>query len=292
MAMPALSQRISTADYAALKTGEDQIKGYARTMIMDADATVRFRADSFFIKGLVAVLKTPHSFYYPFDSIITVSQLYAPDSSFKIFTWQLRRDDAYYRQYGAIQMNTRDGSLQLFPLLDISDFAANPTDSVRSNTNWIGAIYYGIVMKEYNRKKYYTLFGYDENDFATTKKWMEVLQMNEQGKPVFGGNFFDYPPDSTKPDQPAYRFCLEYKKEASVKMNYDKDMDMVIFEHLISESNEPQKKYTLIPDGDYEGFTWKNGKWVYVNKVFDYKLKDGGFPLPEPLFNDDGSRKQ
>ncbi len=284
------AQHITPENYTRLANEENSLKVYAKKMILDSDAVERFRADSIFIKGLVQALRINNSFYYPFDSIITVSKLYSPDSAFRIFTWQLRRDDAYFRQYGAIQMHTADGSIKVFPLLDISDFASVPTDSVRTNNNWIGAIYYNMVMKEYQHKKYYTLLGYDENDFATTKKWMEVLQFDEQDKPVFGGTFFDYPKDSIKPDQPAYRFCLEYRKEASVKLNYDAEMDMVVFEHLISESNEPHKKYTLIPDGDYEGFKWKNGKWVYVDKVFDFKLKDGEEPVPQPLFNDDGSR--
>ncbi len=60
-------------------------------------------------------------------------------------------------------------------------------------------------------------------------------------------------------------------------------MDMIIFDHLMSENNHQGEKYTLIPDGDYEGFTWKNGKWNYIEKVFDFKLKDGEAPVPEPL---------
>jgi hypothetical protein len=55
-------------------------------------------------------------------------------------------------------------------------------------------------------------------------------------------------------------------------------MDMIVFDHLISESNEPQKKFTLIPDGDYEGFKWQNGKWVHVTKLFNQALKDGQAP--------------
>ena len=73
-------------------------------------------------------------------------------------------------------------------------------------------------------------------------------------------------------------------------MIYDPEMDMIVFDHLISESNEPQKKFTLIPDGDYEGFKWQNGKWVHVEKVFDQKLEDGQEPRPVPLFDEKGSR--
>ena len=58
---------------------------------------------------------------------------------------------------------------------------------------------------------------------------------------------------------------------------------MIIFEHLESESSEPTKKWTFIPDGDYEGFKWKNGKWIHVNKVFNQVTPEGKEPIPNPI---------
>jgi len=274
---------------AFFRKAEDTLRQHSTKMVMAREASERFIADSAFIKTLVRTLKTPYSFNYSFDSLKSISKLYAADSSFRIFTWQFMRDESYYRQRGAIQMRTADGSLKLFPLIDMSDFTDNPVDSLRSNLNWIGAIYYGIVTKTFNNKKYYTLLGYDENNFRSTRKWIEVLSFDDNGKPQFGGRYFVYPNDGIKPPQPAFRFLLEYKKDGGARINYDAELDMIIFDHLISESKDPGKKFTLIPDGDHEGFRWKDGKWVYVAKVFDYKLQDGQFPMEAPL--KDGSGK-
>jgi hypothetical protein len=288
--LQANAQKVSNENIKTLKKVEDTLATYSRDMIFAADASARFNADSVFIKTLVRALKTPHSFSYPFDSLKTVSKIYAPDSSFRIFTWQIEKDESYFRHYGAIQLHTKDGSLKLFPLYDESAYAIVPTDSVRTSKNWIGAIYYSIAMKEYKGKKYYTLLGFDDNDFVTTKKWIEVLTFNDNNdQPVFGGRYFDYKEDSLKPAQPAYRFCLEYKKDARARMQYDPELDMIVFDHLLSESNEPNKKYTLIPDGDYEGFKWNNGKWVHIENVFEHQnLKEGQFPVPQPFYDDNG----
>jgi hypothetical protein len=275
-----------------LKRSEDSLKVYANKMIFDREASARFMADSIFIRSLVRTLKTPYSFYYPFDSLKTVSRVYAQDSSFRIITWQFMRDETYYRQRGAIQMRTADGSLKLFPLIDMSDFTDNPVDSVRANTNWIGAIYYGMVMKTFNNKKYYTLFGYDENNFRSTRKWLEVLTFNERNEPQFGGRYFVYPSDEIKAPQPAFRFLLEYKKDGAARIGYDPEMDMIVFDHLVSESKDPTKKYTLVPDGDHEGFKWKDGKWVYIEKVFNTKLRDGQFPMEAPLKDESGKSNE
>ena len=76
---------------------------------------------------------------------------------------------------------------------------------------------------------------------------------------------------------------MEYKKNAGPRLTYDPDMDMIVYEHLISETGEPGKKYTYIPDGDYEGLKWNNGKWVHVNKIFDQVTPEGQPPVPNPL---------
>ena len=269
------------------------MKTYCQKMIMEKTALQRFLADSMFIKMLVRSLKTPNSFYYPFDSLETVSRIYAPDSTFRIFSWQFTRDENYFRQRGAIQMRTADGSLKLFPLVDMSDFTQAPQDSIRTGSNWIGVIYYGIVMKTFNNRKYYTLLGFDDNNMKSTKKYIEVLTFDDNGKPRFGGPFFSMQDGSLRPSATKQaRFVLEYKKEGRARMNYDKSLDLIMFDHLISEDNQPDKPFTYVPDGDYQGFKWVEGKWVLVDKVFDYKLQDGQAPLPNPLKDASGKNDE
>lgn len=276
------------ASNGQLKAKEDSLRAFSDTMINGTTASARFRADSNFVRGLVRALKTRHSFHYPFDSLQTISKLYAPDSAFRIITWQLKKDEYVYLQKGAIQVNTPDGSLKLFPLFDASMFTAKPVDSVRSKDNWIGAIYYRIVKKEHNGKPYYTLLGFDDFSISSNKKWMEVLTFNAKGEPVFGGPIISFKEDTVKRPVQS-RFAIEYKKEANTVFNYDPNLDMIVFDHLISETDEPEKKETYIPDGSYEGFKWKNGQWVHVDKVFDFALTDGQFPVDATIRDDKGN---
>lgn len=148
------AQNISATDRRILVNKEDSLKVSADSMVNAVSPAGRFRSDSIFVKTLVRALKIKHSFVYPFDSLQTVSKLYSPDSVFRIFTWQLRKDDYMYIQKGAIQMNTPDGSLKLFPLFDASMFTAKPMDSIRTRNTWIGAIYYRIIQKNYNGKNF------------------------------------------------------------------------------------------------------------------------------------------
>ena len=267
---------------------QDSLSRFADNIINAPEADQRFRSDSIFIRMLVRALKAPHSFKYRFDSLQSISKLYAPDSSFRIFTWQVKKDEYTYVQRGAIQMNTVDGSLKLFGLHDVSMFTPKPLDSVRTVNNWIGAIYYKIIEKKAGGRNIYTLLGFDDFTMASNKKWMEVLTFDEKGAPQFGGPYFSFKNDSVPAKKPVLRFNIEYKKEAVTGFNYDTTLDMIVYDHLISESEEPLRKETYVPDGDYEGFKWVNGQWLHVPKVFNNKLEDGQFPTEQKILNDAG----
>ena len=281
---------IGTSEVKILQKKEDSLKVLAKSFLTAEATEERMRKDSLFVKTLIRTLQVKNSFYYPFDSLRGVSKLYAPDSTFRIFTWQLDFQDSYAvtRQRGAIQFRTPDGSLNLVPLRDYSEFADNPVDSARNRNTWIGAVYYNIVQNEHNGKKYYTLFGFDGNSYRTNKKWIDVLTFDSRNQPIFGGQqFFTFEKDTARRN-PQHRFGIEYKKEASTTLNYDEDSQMILVDHLISETDEPEYPWTFVPDGDYEGFQWVNGRWQHVNKVFDFKLKDGEAPVPDALKDMEG----
>lgn len=287
-------QKISAADQRILRQKEDTLKLLAKTFLTADETGERMRKDSLFVKTLLRGLQVRNSFYYPFDSLKGVSHLYAPDSTFRIFTWQLDFQDsyAYTRQRGAIQFRTPDGSLKLTPLTDYSEFADNPMDSARGRNTWIGAVYYNIVQNEYNGKNYYTLFGFDGNSYRTNKKWIDVLTFDARNNPVFGAQqYFAFDKDSLRRN-PQYRFGIEYKKEAATTVNFNPDENMILVDHLISETNEPEYPWTFVPDGDYEGFKWENGRWQHVDKVFDFKLQDGEAPVPDALMDNQGNVDQ
>lgn len=280
------SQRINKADHKLLVQKEDSLKSYAYKLIQGINASDRFKADSVFTRILVRSLTTKNSFYYPFDSLYTISRLYAPDSSFRIFTWQMVINENIIRQHGAIQMRTADGSLKLFGLIDRSNVTENMEDTIGDNNGWIGAVYYRILLNKNQDKSYYTLLGFDENNIRSNKKIIEVLHF-ENGRPVFGGHFFSIPNGSLVPKNPA-RYIMEYKKESAAKMNYDDDLGVIIAEHLVSETKEPNKKWTYVTDGDFEGFKWTNGKWVFLDNVRNYTRRDPNVPMEKTIRDDKG----
>jgi hypothetical protein len=280
------SQKINSNDFKKIRISEDSLKKKAAIILDGINISDRSKADSFFIKIFVRALKNKNSFYYPFDSLKSISKLYPKDSSFRIFTWHLVIDDNNTIQHGVIQMKTEDGTLNLVPLFDRSDLIEKIEDTVADNYAWVGAIYYKIIQTSFENQKFYTLLGYDENNIRSNRKFIDVLHF-ENGKPIFGGNYFNIP-DTIMPKAPL-RYVMEYKKHTGPRLTYDEDMQLIIMEHMISETNEPLKKYTYIGDGDYEGFKWENGKWEYILKVFNQVTPEDQAPMPEPMRDEKGT---
>lgn len=291
ISISAISQKLTPADMKKMRAKEDTLKDYSYYLNTDSLPADRMISDSSFTKTFVRALQIKNSFYYPFDSVVGISKLYAPDTSFRIFTWVVSFDDYYYRQRGAIQLRTADGSLKLLPLRDYSEFTDKPQDSVRTRGNWIGAMYYNIIKTQFKGKNYYTLFGFDNNSAMSSMKWIEVLTFNEKNEPVFGGPFFSYEKD-TIPKPTQYRYNIEFKKGTRVLVNYIEDLQMILVDHLVSENDDTGNQWTYVPDGDQEGFKWENGKWMHIDKVFTFKLQDGQAPIGDPLLDPKGNRNE
>jgi hypothetical protein len=272
------SAQVNTYNQQKLKVYEDSLHKLNDTILDGYNQYIREKACYAFIKILVRALKMPDSFTYPFDSLKRISILTAPDKSFRIFSWELLLDgNEGYRYYGAIQMNNK--KLELFPLYDYSTHISNIKDTVTDNNKWFGVLYYNLVENSYFGKKYYTLFGWYGNDLYSTKKIIDILTFKND-KPVFGAPIFEI--KTKDKSQIIDRFVIEYKKDATVHVNYDKDYNKIIYDHLVPEHPSSEGIYrTYIPDGSYEGFKFRRGKWRYIENVFTSKNK--GVPFPKPL---------
>ncbi len=278
---PSFAQNISSIDKLELQKKEDSLKIFSTNILMGKTPEERISADSFFTKIFVRALKIKNSFYYPFDSLQTISKLTPPDQSFKIFTWQLIINNSMVRKHGAIQMRTADGSLKLFPLIDNSPTIQNLRDTIGNNLGWVGAVYYQLIEKKAFNNSYYTLLGYDENNTSSTKKIIEVLTF-KNGQPIFGGNYFSFPTGNLH-KKSAARYIMEYKKNAGPRLTYDADQNRIVIEHLISETGEPNKENTFVGDGDYDALQWEDGKWVFIHKIYTEITPLGKEPVPHPL---------
>ncbi len=256
-----------------LKSYEDTLNVLQDSIILGSEHVVRQQACYDFIKVLVRALKVEHSFEYPFSSLNRIAIIKPKDNKFRMFNWSLKLYNESYRYYGAIQMNTSKG-VKAYPLFDYN-YRIKNKDTITNNEKWPGALYYNML----ERGGYYYLFGWDGNNLRSNIKLIDVLHFTKKGEPIFGAPKFVVAEGKKK--KIYNRYIIEYKEEAAVTLNYDKDLKMIIFDHLVPTSPTSKDfKFTYIPDGSYEGFKYKKKQWHYVSQVFTSTMKQPIFPKP------------
>src|SRR5690606_914390 len=101
---------------------------------------------------------------------------------------------------------------------------------------------------------------------------------------VFGAPIFGFNTPANHSSNRPNRFIIEYKKDAQASLNWDNDMKMIYFDRLISQVNDPNRKYTYVPSGQYDGFRWDSGQWSLLEDLIPVEArKDGDAPSPKPL---------
>jgi hypothetical protein len=240
---------------------QDTLKQLGKKFINNDTEMERMNANIGFIKTLVKALQVPHSFNFNFDSIKTISILNSPDNRFRLLTWHVAYDDGSYRFYGTIQMNTGE-KLQMFPLTDYSPLIKNAEDTVTDNNKWFGAQYYKIIPVYTNQVPYYVLLGWKGNTIKSTKKVIEVISFNKEGKPVLGMPVFDGNGKVRK------RVVFEYTRQASMLLKYETDQHLIVFDNLVPPDKKLKGQYDVYgPDLSYNGYRFKNGKWEYADNL-------------------------
>lgn len=270
------------------KEGRQEIQAVEDSLLVVADSMYtatfpeqRLVLSERFARQLVRALKVGNSWSYPFEKLgQKINIIYPEDKAFRIFNWAIASSDVNRRYYGAIQMPGEQ--LKLYGLVDHSeDLGKGAADSVVTGSRWMGALYYRIIDKEVNGTKIYTLFGVNAGSITSNKKFLDALQFTDRG-PLFGAQIFGIRSQNF-PTQRVNRFILEYKKDVQVSMNWDGDLNAIFFDRLMSEINDPGRKYTFVPSGQYDGFRWENNEWkFYQDLIKPLQLKDGEAPVDQP----------
>jgi hypothetical protein len=274
------AQNIAPQDLERFHIMEDSMAITSDSMYVAYIPDTRVEYSERFARQLVRALKIPNSYYYPFDKIKDkINIIYADDGAFRIFNWAIEPSAVLKRYYGAIQMPSE--KLKLFGLHDYSEeLGKGAEDSVLTGGKWMGAIYYRIMAHEVAGQKVYTLFGLNASNPVSNRKVLDALTFTSDGI-VFGAPIFGVASEHIH-NARVNRFILEYKKDVQVSMNWNEERSIIIFDKLVSQVNDPNRKYTYVPSGQYDGLRWDNEMWNYLRDIIPVTiLKDGQAPLED-----------
>jgi len=247
-----------STDRAAMTVLQDSLVRLGFSIYNEPAEPERLKANFAFVKTLVSALKIDHSYDFPFDSLNMVSILPSPDHQFRIFSWHVPLDDGSYLYYGTIQLNTPDGQLKMYPLLDKTYEIDHPEQTETTASNWYGAQYYRLIPFDAG----YVLLGWKGHSARMTQKVIEVLQLTPDGarlgKAIFDG-------DSSRNHT---RMIYRYSRNARMYLDYDSTERRIVLDHLAPADEQAEGQYDQYgPDLTYDAWQLQGGVWTFTSDI-------------------------
>lgn len=224
------------------------------------------------------------------DSSSLVYELISEDEKIQILTWAVLFHDTW-EYYGFIKSyNHLKNTFEIFELTPNSFIEAYKTSTINKYNYWPAGVYLRMIETNYNKKKYYTLFGWIAKKDQTSYRFIEVLTINNSGTPTFGKSSF-----FLKNKEHKNRILFGYNSESSFQLDYGdysyitkewnakkrkfdiitSNEKLIIFDHLISMYPDLKDfNEFLVPSGNViDAFKFKKGKWVMIKDIDARNMK-------------------
>ncbi len=245
---------------------EDTLAGSFKRLRITPDQVQKKQINDSIRNIFKRILVKKEYFEHSFDTLKTVGRIMSPDEKFRIINWNTLNGDGTYTYYAFIQFYREDkDEIVVTELIDKSDSIPDPEQQVLDAKNWYGALYYHIVPPQKRKNDEYLLLGWDGGTLFVNRKVIDVLRFSSSGVPRFGKSVFKLKKERKK------RIIFEFSYMSSMRLFYDDDIDMVVFEHLVplTPAVRDQKSY-YGSDLTFDGLEFEDGKW-HLRENLDVK---------------------
>lgn len=267
----AQAQTDFTCSQAAAVITQDSLHHMALRIIEPDEDEERLANNQLFFIALRQALVSDSTLAEAFDSVRTVSFLRHPGGRFRIVTWYVPFRTGGFKYFGFVQTPASKGQAgQLYELNDITGSLERVSTLQLDKNQWYGAYYYEMIHTRHRRKDYFTLLGWKGDNPQSRIRLIEPFVLTEQG-PVFGAQVFDA--GERKP----YRIIFEYSARVSMSLKYHADfpkgrrktIPIIVFDRLAPTHESLQGNFRFyVPEVNvFDGFEFKNGRWVFAPDV-------------------------
>lgn len=214
--------------------------------------------------------KSDSVFTYKFDNLRFLGQIISPDSLVKIISWNLileSGDNSYYCYF--IRKGKDNSSNDVYKLSGLYSEKAIGSDTLYSDSNWYGALYYDIrPFKVAGTEQSYVILGIDYGNSFVTRKVIDILTFGSDHKLIFGKKCFV---DGKVLRQ---RVVFEYSTKVVMSLRFMNDKS-IVFDHLSPSSPEFRDNHQFWgPDFSFDSYNLENGFWRLKSDV-DVRIERG-----------------
>lgn len=200
-------------------------------------------------------------FTHRFSNLRYLGQISSPDNLVKIITWNLILEDGGNRYICYIIRKSDTGAKNsVYKLSGIYNEAPIRTDTIYTESNWYGALYYEIRPFKTGKETSYILLGIDYGNSFITRKIIDVLSFSS-GSLVFGKKCFS----DGAVIMP--RVVFEFSSNAVMSLRFYGDMS-IVFDHLSPSAPElKDNRQYYGPDFSYDSYDFEKGLWRFKSNI-------------------------
>lgn len=195
-------------------------------------------------------------FTHRFSNLRYLGQITSSDSLIKIITWNLVLRDVPGRYFCYLIRKSLHGERNtIYTLKGIYDPNPILTDTIYTQSDWYGALYYDVKPFLSENKLSWVLLGINYGNPLATRKIIEVLSFTPENALIFGRKWFD----SGK--EIKYREVFEYASNGIMTLRFMSDSS-IVFDHLVPISPSQADDHIYYgPDYSYDAYSFENGFW-------------------------------
>lgn len=226
-----------------------------------------YAKNNILMDSLSSLLSNADFYDFNYDSLKNFYIINGPENQFRVITWMIEIEKNNFAYYGFTQYKLTKNKIKVYNLEELNTWEGYEYKTV-NHKNWLGCVYYAIVPKSKKNDANFILLGWNGNGSLTKKKIIEVLNFNSRGEPIFGKDIFESTSIFTPRGKKLVRIILEYSSRVSIGLNYDKNMGMIVYDHL--SPTDPRLKNVraaYVPDFSFDAFKYERGKWIHKEDV-------------------------
>jgi hypothetical protein len=247
---------------------EEQLKEAFVNLLSMEDSPERDSLNQYIIDTFSNALETWDGFYYQWNSLQNIGRVSSEDQKLKIFTWHLTDKKGNHKYFGILvhrvekkRKKRSKNEFRVVELNDNSDILKAPQNLLLTPENWYGSLYYRITTFEFRKKSWYVLYGYDLNDNFSQQKSLDILTLDNREEIHFGGDIY-------MDDKVLKRLIFEYSDQVVMSINYDSNLDMIVWDHLSPLEPIFHGDYRFYgPDGSFDALKFEKGEFFLKEDV-------------------------
>jgi hypothetical protein len=191
-----------------------------------------------------------------------LGQITSSDSSLKIITWNLILPGSTGRYFSYLIRKGAPGKANKIYSMSAS-YKTDPVsvDTIYTQNNWYGALYYDIRSYTIDNRKCWILLGIDYGNPDISRKIIDVLSISPDDSLIFGRKWFE------SKDKNKFRAVFEYASNGTMSLKFKTDSS-IVFDHLVpfSENHKNDRQF-YGPDYSSDAYNFSNGSWRLMENV-------------------------